>query len=107
MQDSLYRTIDGDGDTLGGRISLARDALDLSVEDAARVLGVEYDTWLHWENDRSEPRANRLSMLAGVLQVSLSWLLTGHGHGPDWEELTEVPPLAPNRLKRAFPAVRF
>jgi HTH-type transcriptional regulator, cell division transcriptional repressor len=106
MQDSLYQAIDGDGDTLGGRISLARDALDLSVEDTACVLGVEAQTWANWENDRSEPRANRLSMLAGVLQVSLSWLLTGHGHGPDWEELTEVPPLAPNRLVRMLPAAR-
>ena len=34
-----------------------------------------------WENDLSEPRANRLQMLAGILNVSISWLLTGEGEG--------------------------
>jgi len=29
----------------------------------------------------SEPRANRLSMMAGVLNVSIMWLLTGEGDG--------------------------
>lgn len=69
-------------DTLGGRMSLARDALDVSAQRAARILGVETSTWSNWENDRDAPRANRLAMIAGVLSVSLSWLLTGRGQGP-------------------------
>ena len=71
-------------DTLGGRISLARDAADLSVEETARILGVENETWCNWENDRALPRSNRLDMMAGVLQVSLGWLLNGQGAGPTW-----------------------
>jgi len=34
-----------------------------------------------WENDVSEPRANKLTMLSGILNVSLPWLLTGQGEG--------------------------
>ena len=73
-----------DDDTLGGRISLARDAAALSVTETALILGVETATWSNWENDRAEPRANRLGMLAGVLQVSVGWLLAGQGRGPGY-----------------------
>lgn len=69
-------------DTLGGRISLARDAKAISVEEAARRLGVLASSWNAWERDRAVPRANRLTMMAGVLGVSPSWLLTGRGKGP-------------------------
>jgi transcriptional regulator with XRE-family HTH domain len=100
------RSLDGD-DTPGGRMSLARDALDLSVGEVARVVGVEDDTLRYWENDQAEPRANKLTMLAGVLQVSLSWLLTGIGHGPNWDDFTEAPALAPNRLARSLVAARY
>lgn len=73
-------------DTLGGRISLARDAADLSIDETARILGVENETWCNWENDRALPRSNRLDMMAGVLQVSLAWLLSGRGLGPQWSD---------------------
>jgi transcriptional regulator with XRE-family HTH domain len=73
-----------DDDTLGGRISLARDAAAMTVEQTAAVLGVEATTWSNWENDRAAPRANRLDMLAGVLQVSVGWLLAGQGRGPGY-----------------------
>ena len=69
-------------DTIGGRISLARDAVGLTVEQISAVAGVTVETWTNWENDRAEPRANRLDMLARLLQVSISWLLDGQGKGP-------------------------
>ena len=34
----------------------------------------------------SEPRANRLSMLAGLLNVSMMWLINGEGEGLDGSE---------------------
>ena len=34
-----------------------------------------------WEDDLSEPRANKLQMVAGILNVSLTWLLNGEGDG--------------------------
>ncbi|MCL4675898.1 MAG: helix-turn-helix domain-containing protein, partial [Pararhodobacter sp.] len=47
--------------------------------DLAQRLGVRAKTLRDWENDASEPRANRLQMLAALLGVSLRWLLTGEG----------------------------
>lgn len=72
----------GDDDTLGGRISRARDALGLSVSLLARRVGVNASTIQAWENDRSEPGVERLAQLAGVLEVPLVWLLHGVGDAP-------------------------
>lgn len=69
-------------DTLGGRISLAREATNLSIAQAARRLGVMTASWNAWECDRDEPRGNRLAMMAGLLGVTPSWLLAGQGNGP-------------------------
>jgi transcriptional regulator with XRE-family HTH domain len=69
-------------DTIGGRIARAREAAGLSVAQAARRLGVKTATWQGWENDRAEPRSNKLLMIAGSFGVSPTWLLSGHGDGP-------------------------
>jgi len=69
-------------DTLGGRIITAREAQELTTSQLARRLGVTSTTMRSWETDRSEPRSNRLINLAGVLNVSPSWLLTGYGERP-------------------------
>ena len=71
-----------DEDTLGGRISYCREAAGLSIVDAAARLGVLTESWDAWERDRDVPRGNRLTMMAGLLGVSPSWLLTGSGAGP-------------------------
>ena len=90
-----------DTDTLGGRLSRARDAVGLSAAQLARRIGVQSSTIQAWESDRSQPRANRLSMLAGVLNVSLSWLLHGVGIAPtDDNEAIESITLQFDRLKR-------
>lgn len=65
--------------TLGDRLTAARDAAGLGQADLASRLGVRAKTLRDWENDQSEPRANRLQMLAALLGVSLRWLLTGQG----------------------------
>ena len=72
-----------DAATFGDRLAAAREAQDMSQEALARRLGVALSTIEGWENDLREPRANRLQMLSGVLDVSLSWLLTGEGTGVD------------------------
>lgn len=71
-----------DADTLGGRLSRTRDALGLSIGLVARRVGVTPKTIQEWENDRSEPNVERLSLLAGVLNVNLVWLLHGVGDAP-------------------------
>lgn len=79
-----------DRDTMGGRLSRARDAAGMTVAELAGRLGVKSSTIQAWESDRSQPRANRLTMLAGVLNVSLSWLLHGIGASPADESRSEL-----------------
>lgn len=69
--------------TLGDRLTAARETQGLSQADLARRLGVRLKTIEAWENDASEPRANRLQMLAGLTNVSIRWLMTGEGDGVD------------------------
>lgn len=71
-----------DDDTIGGRLYRAREASALSVRTTAWRLGVKIASIEAWERDRSQPSAARLSMLAGMFNVSLSWLLHGIGNGP-------------------------
>ncbi|NCM96790.1 MAG: helix-turn-helix transcriptional regulator [Rhodobacterales bacterium] len=67
--------------TFGDRLAGAREASGMSQKDLARRLGVRLKTLQAWENDMTDPRANRLQMVAGMLNVSLRWLLTGEGDG--------------------------
>lgn len=69
--------------TFGDRLAGAREAAGMSQAQLARRLGVKKATIAAWENDLSEPRANRLSMMAGMINVSIMWLLTGEGEGMD------------------------
>ncbi len=70
------------GETLGGRLVSAREAAGLSTAQLARRIGVTTDSLRAWEGDRDEPRANKLVTIAGVLNVSAGWLLSGGGDGP-------------------------
>lgn len=76
------RMNDSSDDTLGGRLSAARDASGLSLADIANRIGVKRENLLAWETDRSEPRPSNLIDLAATLGVSPMWLMTGLGSGP-------------------------
>ena len=67
--------------TFGDRVAGAREAAGMTQSQLARRLGIKKITLSGWEQDLSEPRANKLSMLAGLLNVSIVWLLTGEGEG--------------------------
>lgn len=69
--------------TFGDRVAAAREHAAMTQEALAKRLGVRLTTLRKWENDVSEPRANRLSMLAGLLNVSMMWLINGEGDGLD------------------------
>ena len=45
-------------------------------------MGIWAETLSDWETDRAEPQSNRLQALAGILDVSPNWLLTGDGDDP-------------------------
>lgn len=83
---------DPDITTFGDRVAGARERASMSQEDMARRLGVKLKTIKAWENDLAEPRANKLSMMAGLLNVSLLWLLSGEGEGPDAPGTGELSP---------------
>ncbi|TNF19690.1 MAG: XRE family transcriptional regulator [Rhodobacteraceae bacterium] len=75
--------------TFGDRLAAARENAGMSQPDLAKRLGVKLSTLKKWEDDMLEPRANRLSMIAGLLNVTLMWLLNGEGDGvahPETEE---------------------
>ena len=67
--------------TFGDRLAAAREHAGLTQDELAQRLGVRSKTVSAWENDQMEPRANRMQMLAGMLSVSLGWLMTGQGDG--------------------------
>lgn len=67
--------------TFGDRIIAARESVGLNQSDFARKLGVQLKTVKKWEEDLSEPRANKLQMIAGLLNVSITWLIMGQGAG--------------------------
>ncbi|WP_299561156.1 helix-turn-helix domain-containing protein [uncultured Sulfitobacter sp.] len=72
--------------TFGDRVAAAREAAGMEQAQLAKRLGVRQSTLRGWEDDISEPRANRLSMLAGLLNVSMMWLINGEGEGLDGSE---------------------
>lgn len=77
---------DPETSTFGDRVAGAREAAGMSQKQLSRRMGVKLETLRKWENDMAEPRANRLSMLSGILNVSMRWLLNGEGEG-----LSEMP----------------
>ncbi|MDU8926335.1 helix-turn-helix transcriptional regulator [Alisedimentitalea sp. MJ-SS2] len=88
LQDGWF---DADSSTFGDRVTGAREATGMTQKTLAKRLGIKLSTLQGWENDMSEPRANKLQMLAGVLNVSLTWLLEGIGDGveaPDANDAT-------------------
>lgn len=75
--------------TFGDRLAAARDAQGMTQKTFAKRVGVALKTVDSWENDIAEPRANKLQMAAGLLNVSMTWLLTGEGDGPDLSDASE------------------
>jgi len=70
-----------DAATFGDRVAAGRRQMGLTQQELGANLGIKLKTLRAWEDDISEPRANKLQMLAGFLGVSLVWLMTGQGEG--------------------------
>ena len=67
--------------TLAERIRWRREQLGLTQEDIARHFGITRNAVQQWEAGKTAPRGGRLRGLAGVLQRSVQWLVTGEGEG--------------------------
>ena len=78
--------------TFGDRLAAARNNASMTQGQLARRLGVKLTTVKGWEDDVSEPRANKLQMMAGLLNVSVGWLLIGEGEGVDLNQEEEAVP---------------
>ncbi|MGY3439257.1 MULTISPECIES: helix-turn-helix domain-containing protein [unclassified Marinovum] len=90
MQDTATDWYGPEAATFGDRLAAAREQAGMSQADLAKRLGVKLSTLKKWEDDLLEPRANRLSMMAGLLNVTFMWLLNGEGTGvsePDEADL--------------------
>ncbi len=85
MTDTTFEPQDYDDEyaTFGDRVAAGREQLGITQGQLAKRLGVKIQTLQNWEEDRSEPRANKLQMLAGMLNVSIIWLMSGQGDGLD------------------------
>ncbi len=90
--DSAEDWYSADAATFGDRVAAAREAAGMTQKQLAKRMGVRASTLRSWEDDLSEPRANRLSMMAGLLNVSMMWLINGEGEG------LSAPPEAPSPL---------
>ncbi|WP_235008406.1 helix-turn-helix domain-containing protein [Candidatus Halocynthiibacter alkanivorans] len=69
--------------TLGDRLEAARVASHMTLEELSERVGVQLIMLEGWEQDSSEPSTTFLPRLAGILNVSLTWLLIGEGEGLD------------------------
>ncbi len=67
----------------GERLKNAREASSMSQKTMANRIGVKPATVEKWENGEMDPRANRLQMLASMLNVPLLWLIAGSQKVPD------------------------
>ncbi|MDP3341057.1 helix-turn-helix domain-containing protein [Frigidibacter sp.] len=81
--------------TFGDRVTGAREAAGMTREQLSARLGVKLKTVAAWEDDMSDPRGNKLQMLAGMLGVSIPWLLTGQGDGPEGPDVAPRHEMAP------------
>ena len=79
--ESTEHWFDPQATTFGDRVAGAREQAGMSQTELSKRMGIKLKTLKSWEDDLSEPRANKLSMMAGILNVSLPWLLTGEGEG--------------------------
>jgi len=91
MEDGSGNWFSPEISTFGDRLAGAREKAGMTQAVLAKRLGVKLSSLQAWEEDLNEPRANKLSMLAGVLNVSLGWLLNGEGEGVDGPDEESVP----------------
>ena len=90
MSQEAQNWYDPDVATFGDRLAAAREQANLTQAALAKRLGVKASTVRRWEDDVAEPRANRLSMLAGLLGVSMGWLINGAGDGVEAPDVANM-----------------
>jgi len=67
----------------GERLKNARLASGMTQKQMSSRIGVKENTIAEWETGKQQPRANRVQMIASLLNVPLLWLLAGSQQVPD------------------------
>ena len=76
--------------TPGQRITQAREAAGLTQEGLGKTLKVTRVSVSNWERDQNLPKGKRLEAVATALGVSIPWILSGSGEGPQFERKTAL-----------------
>ena len=63
--------------TFGMRLKQARNKKQLTQNQVAGVLGIDYTTISKYENDKSQPDNEIFQRMSSLYNVSLDWLLVG------------------------------
>ena len=71
-----------DKDTLGGRITILRNAKQLSQKSLAEQLGVSTTAICKWEQNACSPTRSNLIALCHFFSTSASWIVMGMEQGP-------------------------
>lgn len=66
-------------ESVGNRITLLRNKLNISQYDMADALGIAQKTISHWEIDKTEPSADVIKKIYLTFGVSANWLILGKG----------------------------
>ncbi len=67
--------------TFGRRLKEARTHRQLTQNEVANKLGIDFTTISKYENNKSQPDNDILRELAGIYEVSLDWLISGEMDG--------------------------
>ncbi len=67
--------------TFGKRLKEARTHRQMTQNEVAGKLGIDFTTISKYENNKSQPDNEILRELASMYEVSLDWLITGQLNG--------------------------
>ncbi len=68
--------------TFGERLKQSRNRKQMTQEQVAQRIGIDFTTISKYENDRSQPDNEVLQKLAQLYGVSIDWLLVGSLNEP-------------------------
>ncbi|MBN7778863.1 helix-turn-helix transcriptional regulator [Nitratireductor aquimarinus] len=86
-------------ETIGSRIKHARNARQLTQKQVADHLGIKRVSVTQWEGDTTTPDLERIPALAGILDVSVEWLLEANGAPPQANPATRTKGFKPEITK--------
>lgn len=74
--------------TIGGRLRIARNAKNLSLDEVQELTGIQKSNLSEHENDKSKPSADSLVSLSNAYGVTTDWILKGEQKHDEFKEDT-------------------